>query len=62
MPNFPLSVAEAADRAGIPRRTLRYAITSGALKAHKLPGVTGAYLIDPAELNGWLIGRTKASA
>ena len=49
----PLSVAEAAARTGIPKRTLQHAIATGRLKAHKFPGETGAYLIDEAELDRW---------
>lgn len=59
----PLSVAQAARDHSIPKRTLQHAITAGHLKAHKLPGATGAYLIDPADLTDWLAGRTtKATA
>ena len=45
----------------MPKRTLQYAITKGYLKAHKLPGLTGAYLIDPADLDAWLAGRGRAA-
>jgi excisionase family DNA binding protein len=60
MSNFPLSVAEAAEQSGKPRRTIRYAITSGSLKAHKLSGATGAYLIDAEELARWMAGQPAA--
>lgn len=59
----PLSVTEAATRSDVPKRTIQYAITKGDLKAHKMPGATGAYLISPADLDAWLAGRkTKATA
>jgi excisionase family DNA binding protein len=66
MPNSspPLGVAQAANQVGIPTRTLRYAILHGDLPAHKLPGRTGAYLIDQRDLDEWFAKRdaTKASA
>lgn len=59
----PLSAAEAARSAGIPKRTLIAAITRGELKAHKLPGVTGSYLIDPRDLEKYVTKReARASA
>lgn len=57
----PLSVSQAAEQGNIPKRTLQYAISRGNLKAHKLPGLTGAYLIDPADLQTWLTGRRRAA-
>jgi excisionase family DNA binding protein len=59
MPSFtpPLSVAEASEQSGEPRRTIRYAISAGHLKAHKMPGATGAYLIAPSELRRWIAKR-----
>lgn len=59
-PRF-LSVSQAAER-GVPKRTIQHAIAKGDLKADKLPGLTGAYLIDPADLDRWIAGRMKASA
>ena len=59
----PMSVAQAATERNVPKRTLQYAITKGDLKAHKLPGATGAYLIDPPELDRWIAERkAKATA
>ena len=52
----------AAQTSGVAKRTIIYAITRGDLPAQKLPGLTGAYLIDPEELDIWLAGRTKATA
>ena len=49
------SVAKAAELTGIPIRTLRYAITTGKLKAHKLSdAATSAYIIDAADLDKYL--------
>src|SRR5262245_38757882 len=53
----PLSVSQAAERTGISKRTLQYAITAGHLKAHKLPGATGAYIIDPRDLDRYAATR-----
>jgi excisionase family DNA binding protein len=57
-----MSVAQVAEKTGTPRRTIRYAITSGHLKAHKLPGTTGAYLITDKDLDRWIAKRAKAAA
>jgi excisionase family DNA binding protein len=57
MPKQPLSIAEAAARTGIPKRTLQHAIATGRLKAHKFPGKTGAYLIDQRDLDRWATQR-----
>lgn len=59
---LPMSVAQAAEQHGIPKRTLQAAIARGDLKAHKMPGVTGAYLIYPRDLDRWLAKRETASA
>lgn len=55
MPSFnrPLSVAEAAEKTGRAGRTIRYAIKAGHLKAEKLPGSTGAWLIQERDLDKW---------
>ncbi|MBU8832458.1 helix-turn-helix domain-containing protein [Mycolicibacterium goodii] len=53
-PTPPMSVTQAAAKSGEPARTIRYAIKTGALKADKLPGATGAYLIRPRELDRWI--------
>lgn len=60
MPSFtrPLSVAEASEQSGEPRRTIRYAITAGHLKAEKLPGLTGAWLIKPNDLQRWIASQS----
>lgn len=59
----PLSVAEASAQKDIPKRTLQAAITRGDLKAHKLGGLTGAFLIDQRDLDRYAAKREqKASA
>jgi excisionase family DNA binding protein len=59
----PLSVATAAEQKGISPRTLRYAILRGELKADKLEGATGAYVIRQRDLDRWMAKRAeKASA
>jgi excisionase family DNA binding protein len=58
MPNTPpITVAEASKTHNIPKRTIQAAIHRGDLKAHKLGGTTGAYLIEPHELTRWLLTR-----
>ena len=43
----PITVADAAELTGIPRRTLAYHIAKGNLPhVHKLDGERGAYLLD----------------
>ena len=58
----PLSVTEAAEQTGEPKRTIQWAIKEGHLKAHKMPGRTGAYLIQRRDFDRWLAKREKASA
>jgi excisionase family DNA binding protein len=59
----PLSVAEASAQTRIPKRTIQAAITRGDLKADKLGGLTGAFLIDPDDLDRYAAKREqKASA
>lgn len=59
----PLSVTGAAAQKDIPKRTILYAISQGDLRAQKLPGRTGAYLIDQRDLDKWVAKReAKASA
>lgn len=63
MPNPQwITTTAASQTSGVPKRTIIAAISRGDLPASKLPGLTGAYLIDPAELDRWLAGRIKASA
>lgn len=60
--SVPLSVGQAAQQTGIPRRTIRYAILHGELKAHKLPGATGAYVIAQRDLDRWATKREAKTA
>lgn len=57
-----ITTSLAQQRTGIPRRTIIAAITAGRLPAIKLPGVTGAYLIEPADLQQWADSRTRRAA
>lgn len=50
---MPLTVAKAAETTGIPKRTIRDAIERRQLKADKLDGRTGAYIIDEADFQRW---------
>ncbi|WP_179278002.1 excisionase family DNA-binding protein [Rhodococcus sp. 14-2470-1a] len=45
-----LTVAQAASRLGITRRGVLQAISRNAIAAQKLPTRTGAYLIEPEEV------------
>ena len=56
-----ITTTEASQTSGIPKRTIIAAINRGALSAQKLPGLTGAFLISPADLQVWLDGRGKAA-
>jgi excisionase family DNA binding protein len=58
----PLSVAEASAQKDIPKRTVQAAITRGDLPAHKLPGLTGSYLINQRDLDKWAARREAATA
>lgn len=59
----PLSTAGAEAQTGIPKRTIIAAINRGELKANKLPGLTGAFLIEQRDLDKWVAKReAKASA
>lgn len=58
-PNW-IPVSSASQTTGIPKRTIIAAITRGDLPAAKLPGLTGAYLIDPADLERWITRRRAA--
>ena len=57
-----VTVAQAVADTGTPKRTIIAAIARGDLKADKLPGITGAYLIDSRALDRWLAKREQASA
>jgi excisionase family DNA binding protein len=55
----PLSATEASSQTGIPKRTILWAIRQGHLKAHKLSGPTGAYLIAQRELDKYVLGHQR---
>lgn len=58
----PLSATEASLQTGIPKRTILWAITSGKLKAHKLGGETGAYVIRQSDLDKFVAKRERGAA
>lgn len=59
----PLSSTEASLHSGVPKRTIIAAINRGDLRANKLPGLTGSFLIEQRDLDKWLAKReAKASA
>lgn len=62
MPNNadPISAAQVAAETGIPKRTILAAITRGDLKAQKLPGARGAYIINRRSLDAYLAKRQAA--
>jgi excisionase family DNA binding protein len=58
-----LSSAQACERLGIDRSTLSRRVARGEIKAAlKLPGETGAYLFDPAEVERAKAEQDKAVA
>ena len=63
MPNSKWITTTAAHQStGIPKRTIIAAINRGDLKADKLPGLTGSFLIDPEDLNRWADTRAVKAA
>jgi len=56
-PATRLTTSEAQVRTGIPKRTIIAAINRGDLRAEKLPGLTGSFLIRPSDLDRWLAKR-----
>ncbi|CAA0129265.1 Uncharacterised protein [Mycolicibacterium vanbaalenii] len=58
----PTSVAAIVTEHGIAKRTVIAAIERGDLKAEKLPGRTGAYVIQHRDVEKWIAKReAKAS-
>lgn len=57
----PVTVAAVVAQHGIPKRTVIAAIERGHLKADKLPGLTGAYVIAQRDLDRWLAKRDAAA-
>ncbi len=53
----PITVTQVARQTGIPKRTIQLALANGEIKAHKLFGRTGAWIIDRAGLDAWLADR-----
>lgn len=62
VPKLPLSVTEASEQTGIPKRTLQAAIARGDLKGHQMPGRTGAYMIEQRDLDRYMAKREKLAA
>ena len=63
MPNpAPLTTSSAQAKTGIPKRTIIAAINRGDLKAQKLPGLTGSFLINERDLDRWIASREAKSA
>lgn len=59
---IPLTTASVQEKTGIPKRTIIAAINRGDLKAQKLPGLTGSFLITEADLDRWLAKREAKAA
>lgn len=57
-----ITTSAAHQTSGVPKRTIIAAINRGDLKAHKLPGLTGSFLINPADFDRWLAARTTKAA
>ncbi len=55
-----ITTTAAHESTGIPKRTIIAAINRGDLKADKLPGLTGSFLISPEDLNRWAAERASA--
>jgi excisionase family DNA binding protein len=55
----PLSATDASSQTGIPKRTILWAISNGKLKAHKLGGSTGAYVINQRDLDRFVAKRER---
>lgn len=62
MPKSWMSVSEASETTGIPKRTLIHAIQTERLEAHKAPGRTAAYVIDRADLDAYVAARDSQEA
>lgn len=57
-----LTTTAAHQTSGVPKRTIIAAINRGDLAADKLPGVTGSFLINPADFDRWLASRKLKAA
>ena len=58
----PITVARAAVRLGVDVTTVHRLIRGHALPATKLPGLRGAYLIRPADLDRYITERQQGEA
>lgn len=56
-----LTVASAHEKTGIPRRTIIAAINRGDIKAEKLPGVTGSFVMTQTAFDNWAAAREKTA-
>ncbi|WP_200170783.1 excisionase family DNA-binding protein [Tomitella cavernea] len=54
-----ITAKEAASRLGVTRRAVIAAVERGTLRAKKLPGRTGAYLFDPADVDARAEAKAK---
>lgn len=66
MPNIatmsaPLSAAQVAQAHGLAKRTVLLEIARGRLRAHKLPGRTGAWIITAEDAATWAATRNASS-
>lgn len=61
MHNFePMGAREAASELGVSVRRVQQLIDAGELPGKKLPGLTGAYVLDPADVAQYRRGRASA--
>lgn len=58
----PLSATQAAQRSGIPKRTILHAIATEALPATRMFGDVGPYVIDAVDFDRWATQRNEATA
>lgn len=58
----PVTTSQASEQTGIPKRTIIAAINRGELRATKLPGLTGSFLIQPRDLEKWAAKRAAKAA
>ncbi|QDH92484.1 excise [Gordonia phage Dmitri] len=61
-PRHEITVQEAVKITGLTRRSITYAARHGKLSARKLPGRTGAYLLDLDEVRRYAALTQSASA
>lgn len=57
-----LTVSSIENTHGIPRRTTLAAIERGALRAARLPGPRGQYVIEPKAFKAWQAKRARRAA